>query len=577
MWYKRHIFELYILYLKPLLLPNYKTTNLRIGILILFFIIGFLTIITRAYNVVYNSLDEDINFDKLAQDSSSFHRANIYDRNGKLLAVDLSVASVYANPKKIFDVKETVQKLKHIFPDLNTKNLLKEFNSHKSFVWIKRNATPKELYAVNRLGLPGIQYESGHRRFYPYGNLLSHIVGYTGIDGMGLSGVEKYFDNKLIINPKNKEQDQNGLSLSVDLRIQYILHEELNKAVQEFKPLGAAGIVTDIKTGEILALVSLPDFDPHNPGKANNDQLFNRATLASQELGSVFKTITMAMALDSKKITLASSYDVNEPIKFARYKLKDYHGKGGIQTVTEIFMNSSNIGTAKIAVDLGIETQKEYIKKFGLIDNINLELPEKGQAIYPSDSKWSILSTMTISYGHGIMTTPIHFLRTFTGLVNDGQMYPLTIVKDGNKDVKPKTIVSKETADNLKRLLRLSVTDGSGKKANADGYLVGGKTGSAEKSIRGGYSKTANLSSFIAAFPINEPKYSVFILLDEPKGNKSTFGYSTGGWTATPVAGRVISRIGSVLGISPIDENDPKIAKKLWVQYYDDEKLNAPF
>jgi len=547
----------------PLFYPNLNQTAQRSFFVGICFAIGFCIVAIKAYNVVSSKYD-DFAVDKLHYNSSSFHRKNIVDRNGQVLAVDLAISSIYANPKKILDAKEAVKKLKEVFPGLNSQTLYKDLTSKKkSFVWIKRNATPKEVYAVNKLGLPGVMYENGHRRFYPHNNLLSHIIGYVGIDGMGLAGIEKNFDKQLIIDEGIDSND--SLALSIDLRIQFIVYEELKAAFDEFKPIGAAAIVADVSNGEILSIVSLPDFNPHNPGKASSEQLFNRATHASQELGSVFKIVTMAMGIDNKTVNLASSYDVSEPIKYARFKLKDYHAKGGVQTIPQIFLNSSNIGTAKIAMDLGIDIQKKYLKKFGLFDPVSIEIPEKGQALYPSSSKWGALSTMTISYGHGMMLTPIHFMRSFIGILNDGKMFELTLLLDGNKGKISTKIIATDTADKIKKLLRLVVKEGTGKKAEAMGYIVGGKTVSAEKSIKGGYSKKANISSFVAAFPIHEPKYALFVILDEPKGNAATFGYATGGWTAAPVISKIITRMSAVLGIEPIDEEDKNISKKLYI------------
>ena len=539
----------------------------RLNIIIFSFFIVFFSLISRLYDVsITNNEPENKNNYQVIDVTK---RNNIIDRNGNILAVDLSVSSIYANPSKIIDIKEAAKKISEVLTDIKFESLYSQFRSGKKFIWIKRSATPKEVYQINKLGIPGIMFQNSNRRIYPHGNLLSHVLGYVGVDGKGLAGIEKYFDKDLISekNSQNKE-----IELSIDLRLQYILHEELMNAYNDFSPVGAAGIVTDIETGEILAMVSLPDFDPHNPGKSKSEQMFNRASLASQELGSVFKVATIAAALDSNIISMKDNYNVTDPIKAARFTLHDYHAKGGVQSVPQIFINSSNIGTAKIALDLGTEIQKEYMKYYGLMDPINVEIPEKGTTIFPKSNRWSSLSTMTISYGHGMMLTPLHFIRAFGGMVNNGVMNDLTLIK--NKTILSKRIIKQQTSDNIKKLLRLNITNGSGKKANAAGYLVGGKTGTAEKAINGVYSKRLNLSSFIAAFPINDPKYAVFVLMDEPKGNASTYGYSTGGWTAAPIVGNVIKRMGPVLNIKPVNEEDPDIKSNLEIPEFIEAKKN---
>ncbi|WP_125215723.1 peptidoglycan D,D-transpeptidase FtsI family protein [Rickettsiales endosymbiont of Stachyamoeba lipophora] len=556
-----------------LLAPTLNKTYQRLTVVIGAFLLVFFILVVKLQNLVFNN-NQDIEFKKFASVDAAFRRANISDRNGQVLAVDLSTTSIYANPRIILDAQEAAYKICEIFSDLQYQNVLKDLQSSKKFVWLKRQVPPKQKYAVNKLGLPGIGFEDSHQRIYPHSNLLSHIVGFVGIDGMGLGGVEKYFDKQLIVDPSEGKLKPD-IKLTLDLKVQFAVHEELEKALKDFKAIGAAAIVTDVTTGEIISMVSLPDFNPHQPGKAKPEQIFNRSSLASYELGSVFKSMTLAMALDNKTVSLTDAYDTSEPIKVARFKLRDFRGKGGIQSVPEIFLNSSNIGTAKISLDLGVEKHKAYLKKFGFMEDIKIEIPEIGSPVFPSNSKWSTLSTMTMSYGHGMMVTPLHMIRAFGGIVNDGVMHDLTLVQ--GTQTAAKQIISQNTSQQIKQLLRLNVTDGAGKKANAFGYLVGGKSGSAEKSIKGGYNRHANLSSFIAAFPIIKPKYAVFVILDEPKGNKSTFGFSTGGWTAAPVVGNIISRIANIIGIEPFDENDQEIIRKLMIESYYRNKYNESF
>jgi cell division protein FtsI (penicillin-binding protein 3) len=544
-----------------------EVNPLRLQAIMASFAIGFLILAVRLFDVTFFQDHKNISTASSITYNTNMKRPEIVDRNGVLLAVNLTTASLYANPKIIIDPKEAATKLFEIFPDLDYKQLLEELHSTKSFIWIKRNLTPKEQFAVNSLGIPGLFFENSEKRFYTQGPLLSHILGFVGMDGKGLAGIEKYYDDNLI---KNKDINLNEqVKLSIDVRIQSIVSEELMQAIEEFKAIGAIGIVLDAKNGEIVSSVSLPAFDPHNPGSATHDQLFNRFSLGLYEPGSTFKTFTMAMALDAGTITLKDVYNVDSPIKSARFKITDYHGKGGHLSIPEIFMYSSNIGTAKISLDLGKKKQQQFLKDFGLLDELTIEIPEKARPLYPSEKRWSDLSTMTISYGHGIAVTPLHIARAAAAMLNGGNLYNATFLKQSD-DFKTKStqVIKSETSSLMQKLYRLVVEYGTGKKANVDGYIVGGKTGTADKAAKGGYNRNSRLSSFIAAFPIHDPKYVVLVMIDEPKGNQSTGGYATAGMTAAPTSGRIISRIGPLLGLETFDESDPVIKQHLWLDYY---------
>lgn len=547
--------------------PN-AINRFRLIFVIAMFAFGFVLISCRLIDVSLFGNSVEINTPSTLNGETIFSRGDIIDRNGVLLAVNLATASVYANPKIILDAKAAASKLVKVLPDLNYNRLLKDLRSGKTFVWIKRNLTPKEQYAVNSLGIPGLSFERGEKRVYPHGNLLVHILGYVGLDGKGLAGLEKQFDKRLTSDSAKDQTDVESLQLSLDLRVQNILHEELQMAVTEFKAIGATGIVMDATNGEVLAMVSLPDFDPHNPGAATVDQRFNRASLGVYEMGSTFKTFTMAMALDAEKISMNDSFDVDAPIRAARFSITDYHAKGGWLSVPEIFMYSSNIGTAKIAMEVGGKIQRQFLKKIGLLSALEIELPEKALPMYPPESKWSDISTMTISYGHGIAVTPLHMTKAISALVNGGTLHPITLLKrtDGEK-LASQQVITKTTSTNIRKLLRLVVEHGTGNKASSPGYLVGGKTGTAEKNSRGGYSQHAKLSSFLGAFPINKPRFVVLVILDEPKGTKATSGYATGGMVAAPVVSNVISRMGPLFGMEPVDEDAEEVKKALYIEY----------
>jgi cell division protein FtsI (penicillin-binding protein 3) len=547
--------------------PNKQSFATRVLTVICVVFFAYSVLAVKLYDTVFAENSTKI----ITSDGNRItKRADIYDRNGTLLAVDLTTYSVYANPQIVLDPKEAASKLAKSL-GLDHNKLLKDFTSNKKFIWIKRNLTPKEHYAVNSLGIPGVFFEQGYKRVYPHSNLFAHVLGYVGLDGKGLAGIEQYFQEHLTVAGKNKEPQ--NLNLSLDLRLQHILHDELQASVDEFSAVGAAGVIADVNNGEIIAMVSLPDFDPHNLTGATQDALFNRISMFSQEMGSSFKTITMAMALDSKKVRFNDSFDVSDPIKVANFRLRDYHRREGALSVPEIFMFSSNIGTAKMAMEVGSKSQREFLQKLGLLDVLNIEIPERAAPQFPPVERWGSLSTMTISYGHGIAVTPLHMARAYAALVNGGNLMDLTLIKD--KQSKTQKIISKETSEQVAKLLRLVVTSGTGRKAAVPGYVVGGKTGSADKPAKGGYNRKAIISSFVSIFPANDPKYVVLTIMDEPKGTKKTAGFKTGGWTAAPAVGRIIARAAPILGVKPVDEKDEKIIKKMWINFPGAEQIGS--
>jgi len=482
-------------------------------------------------------------------------RADIVDRNGVLLATTLASPSLFANPKQILDPREATKKLVGVLPDLSEAEVLAKLTSDRSFVWLKRHLTPRQQFEVNRLGVPGFAFEREERRVYPDGNLVSHVLGYSGIDNKGLAGIERGFDDIL------KERKE-PLQLSIDLRLQHILHEELTRGVQDFTPLGGAGIVMDVRTGEVLALVSLPDFDPNKSSTATPETTFNRVTLGTYEMGSIFKTFTAAMALDAHTTTLAGGYDASHPITVGRFVIHDYHDLHRWLSVPEIFEYSSNIGAARMAMDAGSDRFKEFLGRLGLLRAPAFEIPEIGAPLVPSP--WREVSTMTIAFGHGISVSPLQVAIAASAVVNGGILHQATIVKPPQGYVPAgQQVMSARTSEDMRRLMRLVVEQGTGKDAAAPGYLVGGKTGTAEKVSGKGYAHKALLSSFLGAFPINNPRYLVLAIIDEPHGNAKSHGFATGGWTAAPVVGRSVARMAPLLGIDPVDEGTPEIRRAL--------------
>jgi cell division protein FtsI (penicillin-binding protein 3) len=497
-------------------------------------------------------------------------RRDIVDRNGEMLATNITTSSVYANTKLIPNHLEVARKLKVILPSLSFEELHSKLKSDKSFVWIKRFITPEEHQKINDLGIPGLYFEEGERRAYPYTSLFSHVIGSVGLDGNGLSGVEKSLDKGL--RYFKGEVEKAPLQLSLDLRIQNIVREELLASVKTFSARGGVGIVQDPNNGEILAIVSLPDFDPYNIANANDEQLFNRATLGSYEVGSVFKPFTVASAIDAGKIGLTDVYDVNDPIQLSKYQIRDLHKKNAFLSVPEILMYSSNIGMAQIALELGKKDQYEYLDSLGLFRQIDIELPEKSKPLRPNLSKWSNISAITISYGNGIAVSPLHVVQAMSALINGGKLYSTTLLKR-EKEAEYTKVFKESTSNVMRKLYRLIVKYGSGKKAEVDGYFTGGKTGTSNKIVDGKYSKTLRVSSFIGAFPIYNPKYVIYVMLDEPKGTKETFGFALGGWNAAPTVARIIKRITMLYNIPPALANKEKIENYLHVDYDSNRRM----
>ena len=500
-------------------------------------------------------------------------RADIVDRNGVLIATNLPAASLYADPALVLDAEEAATRLAAVLPELGHDALLAKLTADRRFVWIKRHLTPRQQYEINRLGLPGLAFERDERRVYPHGPLLAHALGYTGIDNRGLAGLELALDSRLA---GEAAQQGEPLALSIDLRVQHVLHEELSAAVAEFEALGAAGLVLDVETGEVLAMVSLPDFDPNLPGQPDANARFNRTTLGVYEMGSTFKTFTLAAALDSGVVTLSDGYDASEPIKISRYWIRDYHPENRFLTVPEIFMYSSNIGAAKMAIDIGTERQRAFLETLGLLDAPEIELPERGAPLAPSP--WREINTMTISFGHGIAVPPLNLARATAAMVNGGLLRPATLLKHDAATATPGVpVIRPETSDIMRALLRLVVDEGTGKNAAAPGFRMGGKTGTSEKAVAGGYERKALITSFVGAFPMDAPRYVVLVMVDEPHGNAKTFGYATAGWTAAPSVGRVVSRIGPLLGITPTEPGAEPAADDLLVMIGNKEAELASF
>lgn len=534
----------------------------------LFFLLSFGSIAVRMIEiaVIHNPkgnkilvADADSNQSEeveMADTQKMLARGDITDRNGVLLATSLMTASVFVNPREIKDVDEAAGKLASVLKQ-DKAQLLKRLTSGKKFVWIKRNLPPSDQQAVNSLGIPGLYFLPEERRVYPHGNMLAHVLGYVGVDNKGLAGIEKTFNARLTDGQINNEP----LKLSIDVRLQAIMYNEVKAAMDQFKALGATGMIMDVHTGELLSMVSLPDFDPNKPGQATDAEKFNRATLGAYEMGSVFKTFTAAMALDEKTVTMKSGYDASHPLRISGFTITDDHAKNRWLALPEIYAYSSNIGTAKMALDVGVKKHRAFLEKLGLFQQAPIELAERSTPLVPKD--WTELSTVTISYGHGMSVSPLHLLRGIAGVAGDGILHKPTLIAGGGD--KGERVISEDASRNVCRLMRLVVEHGTGTKADVPGYRVAGKTGTAEKiTASGRYSENANISSFVSVFPMDNPQYALLVMLDEPHGDKSTYGFVTGGWVSAPAVGRVIARIGPLLGIMPKFDVAADDADKYW-------------
>jgi len=486
-------------------------------------------------------------------------RGDIVDRNGMLVATSLRTPSLYADPSEVLDPGRAARKLATVLTDLPVAEVEAKLRTRSRFVWLKRSLTPQEQYEVNALGIPGLHFLDEWKRIYPQSTLMAHVVGFTDTDDRGIAGVERKFDDVL-------RNGREPLRLSVDLRIQHIVRQELAHQITLFEAIGGTGVVLDVRTGETVAMVSLPDFDPNVAGVMSKDQRFNRATLGVYEMGSTFKIFNTAMALDAGKVTLRDGYDATKPIRISRFTINDFHAKKRWLSVPEIFKYSSNIGSVKMALDVGTEGQKAFLGRLGMLKPLSLELPERGYPLAPSP--WRPINTMTIAFGHGLSVSPMHLASGVATVVNGGIKRPPTLLKTTGRVI-GEEVLRPETSRAMRRLMRLVVEDGTGRNADATGYLVGGKTGTAEKPGRRGYARKSLLSSFVAAFPLNDPKYVVLVMVDEPKGQKHSHGYATGGWVAAPAIKRIIERAAPLLGVAPVDMDSPEIRRDLLVDLPD--------
>jgi len=490
-----------------------------------------------------------------SQDAVATARPDILDRNGEILATDVKAPSLFAEPRKLIDREEAIELLTATLPDLDPGEVRDRLMSRKGFVWLKRELTPQQQRDVFKLGLPGVGFLRENKRVYPTGRDVSHLIGLVNIDNQGIAGIEKWVDGNGLADLHRAgfatDRQQEPIELAVDLRVEHALRDELLKAKEKFHAKAASGIVSNVKTGEIVAMVSLPDFDPNNPKEANDPDRINRLTTGVYEMGSTFKAFTLAMALDSGKATLNSMWDVRAPLQYGKFRIHDDHPLGRAITTKEVFTYSSNIGAGRIALSMGVEAHKAFLAKMGQLTRLRTELPESASPILPRH--WGELNTVTIAFGHGIAVAPLQAVMGIDALANGGYLIPPTFLKRSEADAMKlaKRVIKPETSDKMRFLMRLNAEVGTAKKADVPGYYIGGKTGTAEKVINGRYAKKKVLNAFTAILPADKPQYQLLVMLDEPQALPETHGFITSGWNAVPTGGAVIARIAPLLGIAP--------------------------
>jgi cell division protein FtsI (penicillin-binding protein 3) len=502
--------------------------------------------------------------------SERLPRPDIVDRNGVVLATDVPVFSLYADPRKILDIDEAVELLTATVSGFDVKGLRQKLmQPNRAFVWLKREVSPAEREAIHNLGIPGIGFRVETKRVYPMGRLASHVLGYVDLDSKGIAGIEKFLDDQGALYTASLAEDNTRAMpavLSIDIRVQHALADELARGITKFHAKAGGAIVLDVKSGEVLGLVSMPDFNPNQENKNFTFDQANRMTSGVFELGSVIKAATFAMALDYGAADLTSRFDARAPLVIGRAVIHDFQPTRRILTLPEVFINSSNIGTARMALGVDVEKHKEFLRRVGLMDRLVTELPENAKPLLPQ--RWGRLVQATVAFGHGFAVQPLQGAQVVASLLNGGNMIPVTFMKRDRADAKAMAhrVVKAETSEKLRYLFRLNGLEGSARKANANapGYRIGGKTGTAEKVVNGRYDKSKNLTSFVGAFPMDDPQYVVMVMLDEPQATPETYGFSTSGWNAVPTAGNVIARIAPLLGIEPVltDEERKTLAKQ---------------
>lgn len=504
-------------------------------------------------------------------------RADITDRNGIVLAATIRGISLAIRPPRIIGDKEKLAiELARLFPGRPVDYYRRVLNGRKKFVYLERGATPAKIHAVRLLGEPAIEEVPEPERFYPQGTMASQVIGYMDLGGVPVSGMEAFLAKRLT-SPENGNRP---VALSIDSRVQAAMESALHAQVIKHSAVGGAGIVLDVHTGEILAMASLPVFNSNAPGLVpvgtdplRPDARYNRAISSVYELGSTFKMLTFANAIESGVITdFGKRYDATAPLQIGRFRIKDDHPENRWMSIPDIMIHSSNIGTARIADELGQDRTAAFFRKFGFDRPVDLELGARGKPLWPGF--WARTTTLTTAYGHGIAVSQLHLANAYAALINGGVLRPATMLKRAPGDVPPgRRVISEATSARMRQLMRLVVTHGTGKTGNVPGLRIGGKTGTAEKNLNGRYIHNSLVTTFAGAFPMDAPRYVVIVTMDEPQGIKETYGFRSAAWTALPAVKNIIARIGPMLGIIPDTSRDVDVSDLLPYIYEEQLKL----
>ncbi|MBD8064176.1 penicillin-binding protein 2 [Devosia sp. PTR5] len=529
-------------------------TRARIRWMVLAVVLGFAVVGGRL--VQLGMVVQDDTIEGQTRDAITASRPPILDRNGLEMAVDIRVPSLYAEPRRIIDVNEAVRKLRTVLPELDEKWLKDRLTGDQGFVWVQRELTPAIQDAVMRLGIPGIDFITESKRFYPGMSEASHILGSTNVDNQGIAGIERHMDRESVALLQNlglaRGNALTPVELSVDMRVQHIMHEQLVDAMTRYQAIAAAGAMMDIYTGEIIGLVSIPDFNPNEPASALVKDTFNRITSGIFEPGSTFKTVTIAGALDAGTASMSDTFDARYGVRFGRYTIDDFHGKHRILSLPEVYKYSSNIGTIRIMQTMGKEAFRAFLTRMHFDKRMEFELPEMRVPTVPKE--FSEVSAATASFGHGLSVSPLHLLAAYAAFTNGGNYIEPTLYKRDVADAEKlyERVIQPQTSMAIRSLMRLNALEGSGSQMDKEalGYRVGGKTGTAEKVINGRYSNNKNTNFFASAFPLDNPRYAMVIVVDEPQPENAQSG-ETAGWNAGMVTGRIVQRVAPMLGIAP--------------------------
>ncbi len=529
-------------------------TQARIRWMVLALVLGFGLVGGRL--VQLGMVVPDSTIEGQARDVITATRPPILDRNGLEMAVDIRVPSLFAEPRRIIDVEEAVRKLRTVLPDLDETWLRNRLTGDKGFVWVQRELSPAIQEKVMRLGIPGIDFITESKRFYPGMTEASHILGSTNIDNQGIAGIERHMDGEDVALLQELGLARGNalapVELSVDMRVQHVMHEQLVDAMTRYKAIAAAGVMMDIHTGEVIALASVPDFDPNDPASALVKDSFNRVTAGIFEPGSIFKTVTMAGALDSGAVSITDQFDARFGIRFGRFTIDDFHGKHRILSLPEVYKYSSNIGTIRVMQAMGKDAYRAFLSTMGFDARVPFELPEMRLPTVPKE--FSEVGAATASFGHGLSVSPLHMVAAYAAFVNGGNYIAPTLYRRDVAEAEAlyRRVLQPSTSEAIRYLMRLNALEGSGSQMNKEalGYRVGGKTGTAEKVVEGRYSSSKVTNFFGSAFPLDSPRYAMVIMVDEPKAENPQSG-TTAGWNAGAVTGRIVQRVAPMLGIAP--------------------------